>query len=85
VPDHGEQVDVEGLDVEWDLAGGLGGVGVEQRAYLDSYAHLTAIQKGDLAFAHRHLSTAPEDTGAGPGAAGGPELPFNATLTEPGN
>lgn len=48
--------------------------------YLETYAHLTAIHQGDLAFAHLH----PE----GPAATentGGPELTFQTSMPESGN
>jgi hypothetical protein len=47
--------------------------------YLDTFAHLTAFRKGDLAFAHLHpMGT----TGA---AQGGPELSFHAELPGAGD
>ena len=46
--------------------------------YLDTYAHVTAIHEGDLAFAHLHLA------GAVTGDHGGPTLMVNAELSEPG-
>ena len=50
---------------------------VEQ--YLDSFAHLTALHAGDLAYQHVH----PELT-ARPGQKGGPVLPFAVELPEKG-
>jgi hypothetical protein len=47
--------------------------------YLDTYAHLTAIHEGDLAFAHLH----PE--GGANGDHGGPDLTFEAVLPMAGN
>jgi hypothetical protein len=47
--------------------------------YLDTYAHVTAIRQGDLAFAHLH----PTDTVTGD--HGGPTLTINADLPEAGN
>jgi hypothetical protein len=47
--------------------------------YLDTYAHVTAIHQGDLAFAHLH----PE--GAVNGDHGGPTLTVHAQLPAPGN
>jgi hypothetical protein len=47
--------------------------------YLDTYAHVTAIHQGDLAFAHLH----PEGTLNGD--HGGPSLSFHAAMPEPGN
>jgi hypothetical protein len=47
--------------------------------YLDTYAHVTAIHQGDLAFAHLH----PEGTLNGD--HGGPTLTFHAAMPEPGN
>lgn len=46
--------------------------------YLDTYAHVTAIREGDLAFAHLHPS------GTVHGDNGGPALTVNADLPEPG-
>jgi len=46
--------------------------------YLDSYAHLTAIHAGDLAFAHLH------PIGAVEGDHGGPTLAFHVNLPEAG-
>lgn len=46
--------------------------------YLDTYAHVTAIRQGDLAFAHLH----PNDTVNGD--HGGPTLTVNADLPEAG-
>lgn len=47
--------------------------------YLDTYAHVTAIHQGDLAFAHLHPdTTASNDTG-------GPRLTLHADLPEAGN
>jgi hypothetical protein len=47
--------------------------------YLETYAHVTAIHEGDLAFAHLH----PEGTAKGDG--GGPDLTFHAELSKKGN
>ncbi|PZS36100.1 MAG: hypothetical protein DLM59_01805 [Pseudonocardiales bacterium] len=47
--------------------------------YLDSYAHLTAIHAGDLAFAHLHPH------GTVNGNHGGPALTFTATLPRAGD
>ena len=47
--------------------------------YLDTYAHVTAIHQGDLAFAHLH----PEGTVAGD--RGGPSLTLHAELPSAGN
>ncbi|MGZ6791446.1 MAG: hypothetical protein ACXVFV_00735 [Mycobacteriales bacterium] len=47
--------------------------------YLDSFAHLTAVHAGDLAYQHVH----PQLT-AKAGERGGPELPFTVELPEPG-
>ncbi len=49
--------------------------------YLDTYAHVTAIRQGDLAFAHLH----PNDTVTVTGDHGGPTLTINADLPEAGN
>ena len=49
------------------------------RPYLDTYAHVTAIHQGDLAFAHLH----PDD--AVSGDHGGPTLTVHAQLPERGN
>ena len=46
--------------------------------YLDTYAHVTAIHQGDLAFAHLH------PLGAINGDHGGPTLSFHTLLPEPG-
>jgi hypothetical protein len=46
--------------------------------YLDTYAHVTAIHSGDLAFAHLHPS------GVVNGDHGGPTLTVNADLPEAG-
>jgi hypothetical protein len=46
--------------------------------YLDTYAHVTAFRKGNLAFAHLH------PTGKVNGARGGPELTLHADLPQPG-
>jgi hypothetical protein len=46
--------------------------------YLDTYAHVTAIHAGDLAFAHLHPS------GTANGNHGGPSLTVNADLAESG-
>jgi hypothetical protein len=45
--------------------------------YLDTFAHVTAIRAGDLAFAHLH----PSGRGSG---LGGPTLTVHADLPEPG-
>lgn len=47
--------------------------------YLDTYAHLTAIHQGDLAFAHLHPQAKVN------GDTGGPDLGFHAMFPEPGN
>jgi len=47
--------------------------------YLDTYAHVTAIRQGDLAFAHLHPD------GAVSGDHGGPTLTVHAQLPERGN
>jgi hypothetical protein len=47
--------------------------------YLDTYAHLTALHEGDLAFAHLHPQ------GAVNGDHGGPTLSFAADLPTAGN
>lgn len=47
--------------------------------YLDSFAHLTALRSGDLAYKHVH----PELTAAA-GQNGGPSLPFSVNLPEAG-
>ena len=47
--------------------------------YLETYAHVTAIHEGDLAFAHLH----PE--GVAPIGLGGPSLNLHADLPEPGS
>ena len=47
--------------------------------YLDSFAHMTALHAGDLAYQHVH----PELTAA-PGQKGGPALPFSVDLPEKG-
>jgi hypothetical protein len=49
------------------------------RPYLDTYAHLTAIHAGDLAFAHLHPG------GAVAGGHGGPTLDFTAMLPAAGD
>jgi len=46
--------------------------------YLDTYAHVTAIHAGDLAFAHLHPN------GTASGAHGGPTLTVNADLPAAG-
>ncbi|CAO5187786.1 Secreted protein [Frankia sp. AiPs1] len=46
--------------------------------YLDTYAHLTAVHAGDLAFAHLHPQ------GKANGDHGGPTLSFAAELPRPG-
>jgi len=46
--------------------------------YLDTYAHLTAFHRGDLAFAHLHPQ------GEAAGGRGGPRLAFEATLPKAG-
>jgi len=46
--------------------------------YLDTYAHVTAIHAGDLAFAHLHPS------GRASGGGGGPRLTVEADLPEAG-
>ena len=48
--------------------------------YLDTYAHLSAIHTGDLAFAHLH----PEGVAA-MSDTGGPTLTFQTTLPDSGN
>lgn len=58
-------------------AGGKPVTDLEQ--YLDSFAHMTAIHNGDLAYQHVH----PELT-ASPGQKGGPALPFSVELPEKG-
>jgi hypothetical protein len=47
--------------------------------YLDTYAHLTAVHEGDLAFAHLHPQ------GSVNGDHGGPTLTFESTLPKAGN
>jgi hypothetical protein len=47
--------------------------------YLDTYAHLTAVHEGDLAFAHLHPQ------GSVNGDHGGPTLTFDSTLPKAGN
>lgn len=47
--------------------------------YLDSYAHLTAIHVGDLAYRHVH-----PELSAKPGEKGGPTLPFSVDLPAAG-
>jgi hypothetical protein len=47
--------------------------------YLDTYAHLTALHEGDLAFAHLHPK------GTVNGDHGGPTLSFAADLPSAGN
>lgn len=47
--------------------------------YLDTYAHLTAIHEGDLAFAHLHPQTKIN------GDSGGPDLAFHAMFPKAGN
>ena len=49
--------------------------------YLDSFAHLTAIQSGSLAYAHLH----PQDTPSTPTSTGGPELSFHAEFATAGS
>lgn len=49
------------------------------QSYLDTYAHVTAIHQGDLAFAHIHTENTATN---GPG---GPDLALHAQLPEPGN
>jgi hypothetical protein len=51
----------------------------ELQPYLDTYAHLTAIHDGDLAFAHLHPQ------GSVHGDHGGPTLTFHAEFPAPGN
>lgn len=46
--------------------------------YLDTYAHMTGIRAGDLAFTHLH------PTNAVKGAHGGPDLTFRTEFPEPG-
>jgi len=48
--------------------------------YLDTYAHLTAIHAGDLAFAHLH----PEGAAA-TASTGGPTLTFQTMMPESGD
>jgi hypothetical protein len=48
--------------------------------YLQTYAHLTAIHAGDLAFAHLHPQGAAATTDTG-----GPTLTFQTTMPESGN
>ncbi|MEU8403492.1 hypothetical protein AB0C28_50660 [Nonomuraea sp. NPDC048892] len=43
MPDHGEQVDAQRLDVDADLADGLGGVAVQQRPVLAGEGARSAI------------------------------------------
>jgi hypothetical protein len=47
--------------------------------YLDTYAHVTAVHEGDLAFAHLHPK------GSLNGDHGGPTLTFEAALSKAGN
>lgn len=47
--------------------------------YLDSFAHLTALHEGDLAYQHVH-----PELEAKPGEKGGPALPFEVNLPEKG-
>lgn len=46
--------------------------------YLDTYAHMTGVRAGDLAFTHLH------PTNAVKGAHGGPDLTFRTEFPEPG-
>ena len=48
--------------------------------YLDTYAHLTAIHAGDLAFAHLHPDSAPATA-----EDGGPTLTFQTAMPESGD
>ena len=48
--------------------------------YLETYAHLTAIHTGDLAFAHLHPEGAAATT-----ATGGPTLTFQTSMPEAGD
>jgi len=58
---------------------GKGGTPVtDLQPYLDTYAHVTAIRSGDLAFAHLHPG------GTVNGDHGGPTLTVNADLPEAG-
>jgi hypothetical protein len=47
--------------------------------YLDSFAHMTALHTGDLAYQHVHPGLT-----ATPGQKGGPSLPFEVDLPEKG-
>jgi hypothetical protein len=47
--------------------------------YLDSFAHMTALHTGDLAYQHVHPGLT-----AKPGQKGGPSLPFEVDLPEKG-
>jgi hypothetical protein len=47
--------------------------------YLDTFAHLTALRAGDMAYEHVH-----PELSAAPGQPGGPALPFTVELPEKG-
>ena len=69
-----------GSDSELKLTFSRDGKAVtDLQPYLDTYAHVTAIHQGDLAFAHLH----PDGTATG--ASGGPALTLHADLPEAGN
>jgi hypothetical protein len=68
-----------GKDVPLTITVKRGGNPVtDLQPYLDTYAHVTAIHAGDLAFAHLHPS------GTVNGDHGGPTLTVNADLPESG-
>ncbi|MDP9092959.1 MAG: hypothetical protein M3N95_08470 [Actinomycetota bacterium] len=70
---------VAGREVPLTITVTRGGKPVtELQPYLDTYAHVTAIHAGDLAFAHLHPS------GVANGDYGGPLLTVNADLPEKG-
>ncbi|GAA4991640.1 hypothetical protein [Kitasatospora paranensis] len=56
-----------------------GGPVTDLQPYLDTYAHLTAVHAGDLAFAHLHPATAVD------GDHGGPDLTFHAEFPQAGD
>lgn len=58
---------------------GTGAPVTDLQPYLDTYAHVTAIHQGDLAFAHLH------PLGTVNGDHGGPTLSFHAMLPQAGN
>ncbi|RMI30202.1 hypothetical protein EBN03_22700 [Nocardia stercoris] len=92
LPEPATTTEVEGYTVTLDTAQLMSGMShpltvtisrdgkpvTDLQPYLDTYAHLTAFRRDDLAFAHLHPGDAVN------GDHGGPTLKFEAELPQPG-